>query len=142
MLLRRETIEQVGGLDETFFMYGEDLDWCYRIKEAGWGIYPVFLFSAFALTMALRHAMKPAREFVPVLVGSSAATLLAGMLGMVTGYQHAVQFIERAPPDRRWLFLVGLREASNNMVAAGVAVVFVCILGTIGSYRLARRLSG
>ncbi|OMF88078.1 glycosyltransferase family 2 protein [Paenibacillus sp. FSL R7-0337] len=39
MLLRRETIEQVGGLDETFFMYGEDLDWCYRIKEAGWGIY-------------------------------------------------------------------------------------------------------
>ncbi|WP_410515267.1 glycosyltransferase family 2 protein [Paenibacillus sp. BR2-3] len=39
MLLRRETIEQVGGLDEDFFMYGEDLDWCYRIKEAGWGIY-------------------------------------------------------------------------------------------------------
>lgn len=39
MLLRRETIEQVGGLDEDFFMYGEDLDWCFRIKEAGWGIY-------------------------------------------------------------------------------------------------------
>ncbi|ULO08049.1 glycosyltransferase family 2 protein [Paenibacillus sp. 19GGS1-52] len=39
MLLRRETIEQVGGLDEEFFMYGEDLDWCYRIKEAGWGIH-------------------------------------------------------------------------------------------------------
>lgn len=39
MLVRRETIEQVGGLDEQFFMYGEDLDWCYRIKEAGWGIY-------------------------------------------------------------------------------------------------------
>ncbi|MGW9531108.1 glycosyltransferase family 2 protein [Paenibacillus terrae] len=39
MLVRRETIEQVGGLDETFFMYGEDIDWCYRIKQAGWGIY-------------------------------------------------------------------------------------------------------
>jgi GT2 family glycosyltransferase len=39
MLVRRETIEKVGGLDEEFFMYGEDLDWCYRIKEAGWGIY-------------------------------------------------------------------------------------------------------
>ncbi|WP_232061553.1 glycosyltransferase family 2 protein [Paenibacillus odorifer] len=39
MLLRRETIDQVGGLDEEFFMYGEDLDWCYRIKEAGWEIY-------------------------------------------------------------------------------------------------------
>lgn len=39
MLVRRETIEQVGGLDETFFMYGEDIDWCYRIKQAGWRIH-------------------------------------------------------------------------------------------------------
>ncbi|KZE68295.1 glycosyl transferase family 2 [Paenibacillus jamilae] len=39
MLVRKETIDQVGGLDETFFMYGEDIDWCYRIKQAGWGIY-------------------------------------------------------------------------------------------------------
>lgn len=39
MMVRRETIEQVGGLDEQFFMYGEDIDWCYRIKEAGWGIH-------------------------------------------------------------------------------------------------------
>lgn len=39
MLVRREAIEQVGQLDETFFMYGEDIDWCYRIKKAGWKIY-------------------------------------------------------------------------------------------------------
>ncbi|MEC0264331.1 glycosyltransferase family 2 protein [Paenibacillus anseongense] len=36
MLIRREAIDQVGMLDEEFFMYGEDIDWCYRIKEAGW----------------------------------------------------------------------------------------------------------
>jgi GT2 family glycosyltransferase len=39
MLVRREAISQVGLLDETFFMYGEDIDWCYRIKKAGWKIY-------------------------------------------------------------------------------------------------------
>lgn len=39
MIVRRETIEQVGLLDEDFFMYGEDVDWCYRMKQAGWGIY-------------------------------------------------------------------------------------------------------
>lgn len=39
MLVRSEVILEIGGLDETFFMYGEDIDWCYRIKQAGWGIY-------------------------------------------------------------------------------------------------------
>lgn len=38
MLVRAAVIHQVGLLDETFFMYGEDIDWCYRIKEAGWKI--------------------------------------------------------------------------------------------------------
>lgn len=39
MLVRNLAIKQVGMLDEEFFMYGEDIDWCYRIKQAGWGIY-------------------------------------------------------------------------------------------------------
>jgi GT2 family glycosyltransferase len=38
MLVRSATIDEVGILDETFFMYGEDIDWCYRIKTAGWKI--------------------------------------------------------------------------------------------------------
>lgn len=39
MFLRRKTLEEVGLLDEQYFMYGEDLDLCYRIKKAGWRIY-------------------------------------------------------------------------------------------------------
>jgi GT2 family glycosyltransferase len=39
MMVRREAIRQVGLMDETFFMYGEDLDWCYRIKASGWQVY-------------------------------------------------------------------------------------------------------
>ena len=38
MQVRREAIEAVGLLDEAFFMYGEDLDWAYRIKDAGWSV--------------------------------------------------------------------------------------------------------
>ncbi len=37
-LVRREVIDKVGMLDEDYFMYGEDLDWSYRIKQAGWKI--------------------------------------------------------------------------------------------------------
>jgi N-acetylglucosaminyl-diphospho-decaprenol L-rhamnosyltransferase len=38
MLVRREVVDQIGLLDETYFMYGEDLDWAYRMKRAGWKI--------------------------------------------------------------------------------------------------------
>ena len=39
MIIRREAIQQVGLLDETFWMYGEDLDWAYRMKRAGWKVF-------------------------------------------------------------------------------------------------------
>jgi GT2 family glycosyltransferase len=39
MFLRRQIIEQVGLLDEEFFMYGEDLDYCYRINQTTWKVY-------------------------------------------------------------------------------------------------------
>jgi len=38
MLIRAAALEQVGLLDEAFFMYGEDLDLCYRIKARGWRV--------------------------------------------------------------------------------------------------------
>lgn len=39
MLVRREAMREVGLLDDSFFMYGEDLDWAFRIKAAGWNVY-------------------------------------------------------------------------------------------------------
>ena len=39
LLVRKEVIEKVGILDENYIMYGDDLDWCYRIKQAGWKVY-------------------------------------------------------------------------------------------------------
>lgn len=38
LMVRREVVEKVGVLDENFIMYGDDLDWCYRIKQAGWKV--------------------------------------------------------------------------------------------------------
>jgi len=38
MFIRKEVLDEVGFLDETFFMYGEDIDLCFRIKQAGWKI--------------------------------------------------------------------------------------------------------
>ncbi len=41
MVIRREVIEDIGYLDELFFAYQEDADFCFRARQAGWRIYYV-----------------------------------------------------------------------------------------------------
>jgi hypothetical protein len=41
LMIRREVVERVGLLDERFFMYGEDTDWCYRTRRMGWKVFYV-----------------------------------------------------------------------------------------------------
>lgn len=41
MLLRREVIDQIGYLDERFFAYQEDADFCFQARQAGWKVYYV-----------------------------------------------------------------------------------------------------
>ncbi len=38
LMLRREVYEQIGGLDEKYIMYSEELDWCKRARLAGWRV--------------------------------------------------------------------------------------------------------
>jgi GT2 family glycosyltransferase len=38
LLIRKETLDAIGGFDERFFMYAEDLDWCWRAHDAGWSV--------------------------------------------------------------------------------------------------------
>ncbi len=36
LMVRKDVIERVGGLDEQFFFFAEETDWCHRIQQAGW----------------------------------------------------------------------------------------------------------
>jgi len=38
LLLRRAAVEEAGGFDEDFFMFSEEVDLCYRLREAGWKV--------------------------------------------------------------------------------------------------------
>jgi hypothetical protein len=39
MMIRREVLDRIGPLDEDYFMYAEDIDFCYRAGLAGWAVY-------------------------------------------------------------------------------------------------------
>jgi len=38
LMIRRKVVDNIGKLDERFFIYGEELDWCLRAKKAGWKV--------------------------------------------------------------------------------------------------------
>jgi len=68
MLVRQEAIKQVGLMDEQFFMYGEETDWCYRFKQAGWKI--VFTPDAQIIHLGGQSSKKIATEMGLQLRGS------------------------------------------------------------------------
>jgi N-acetylglucosaminyl-diphospho-decaprenol L-rhamnosyltransferase len=59
LMARREAIEQVGPMDERFFMYSEELDWCRRFREAGWRV--VYVPTA----QILHHEGKSSEQVLP-----------------------------------------------------------------------------
>jgi N-acetylglucosaminyl-diphospho-decaprenol L-rhamnosyltransferase len=64
MQVRRDAIAQIGLLDETFFMYGEDLDWAFRIKSQGWKIiYHPAVTVKHVKRAASRQSPRAQREF-------------------------------------------------------------------------------
>ncbi len=59
LLVRREVVQQVGALDEGYFMYSEELDWCRRIRQAGWKV--VYLPAA----RVIHYAAKSSDQVAP-----------------------------------------------------------------------------
>jgi N-acetylglucosaminyl-diphospho-decaprenol L-rhamnosyltransferase len=70
LLVRREAFEAVGGFDEDFFMMSEEVDWCYRFRQAGWKVlfYPgaevVHVLTASANPAMFRHLVRGHLRFL------------------------------------------------------------------------------
>ncbi len=65
MMVRTSVAREVGLLDEAFFMYGEDLDWAYRIKQYGWKIvyYPTVTVYHYKRAASSRRPIPSIRAF-------------------------------------------------------------------------------
>ncbi len=56
LIARAEALAEVGALDERFFLYSEETDWCYRFHRAGWGVAHLPVMS---ITHHSSHASRP-----------------------------------------------------------------------------------
>jgi GT2 family glycosyltransferase len=95
-MIRRETLEQIGLLDEDFFMYAEDIDWCYRAVKSGWHVYYVGEIGVYHYnrgssekTSEQADRLRQLRtgsllHFYTKHYGRLAASLLQGMMSMKT----------------------------------------------------------
>lgn len=75
MLVRAEVMQQIGLMDEAFFMYSEEVDWCYRCQQAGWKIF-----------------FTPEVETVHLWGGSSQAVKVETLIRL---YRSRVQFFRK-----------------------------------------------
>lgn len=57
LMVRREAAEQVGWLDQDYFIYVEEVDWCWRIRQAGWQIWCV------PRAVIIHHEAQSTRKF-------------------------------------------------------------------------------
>jgi hypothetical protein len=119
MLVRREAMEQVGLLDEDYFLFLEETDWCYRIKKAGWKIYHIPQAEVFHFQGKSADAYKERAK--------------------VEYYRSRYHFFKKNRGRLQWLILViGL------MARLGVELIFTfiaCFFTLFGIKKWRRKLS-
>lgn len=131
MLVRREAIDEVGVMDERFFMYAEETDWCYRFKKAGWDV--VFTPAAQIIHLGGQSAAKrPVAMIIQLRLSilgfirkhrGRFARLIAGLL-------TAMFFIVRLPVWLARTFYPARRaEATAKLQAYAMGVVYALFGG-------------
>jgi hypothetical protein len=110
------------------------------LREAGWPIYPILALGLSGLVLSLRYSLFPQRSLRSLTLGLLAATVVMGVLGMVLGLQHSAEAIPGAPPDMKWIFLIGFKEAANCLDGALLCVLPASLAMGVGSWKIGKRL--
>jgi N-acetylglucosaminyl-diphospho-decaprenol L-rhamnosyltransferase len=101
MLVRRQVFEELGGFDETYFMYGEDVDLCWRAHRAGWGV-------AYVPSASVTHQGGVTTKRVPYRM-------------LVAHHRSALRFAGRSLSGPRRLALPAIAAALGIRLVAEVA---------------------
>jgi hypothetical protein len=100
MMVRRDALDQVGLLDEDYFLFLEETDWCYRMKRAGWKIYHVPQAQVYHFQGKSAEAMKKRAR--------------------IEFYRSRYHFFKKNRGHLQWfLLLIGL------MIRLGIELIFI-----------------
>ncbi len=110
------------------------------IREGGWPMYPILALALGGLALSLRYAFFPQRSLRALTISLIVSTVVMGLLGTVLGIQHSAEAIPDVDREMRWIFIIGLREASNCVVAALALSLPACLAVGIGSWRISKRV--
>ena len=143
MMVRREIILKSGGLDEDFFMYGEDEEWCSRIKRDGW---KVIYYPAATIIHLHRFSSRQARRALQVIECMSPLLVLhkrrGFMIAWLANWIMLCALLFRLPV---WLLLDGLHtirgSAQKGLLRSRFAVTFAHVKGIFQPVWLPQKLA-
>lgn len=103
----------------------------------GWGMYPTLIFGVFLIAASARYAVRPDKRLVPLQISLGLTTLFAGCLGFVTGVIKSLDALDGVPPEKRWIWLLGVGESLNDIGLALALVIIASLAAAVGALRLA-----
>jgi hypothetical protein len=104
----------------------------------GFPMWVTLVFGALSIGAAARYAVRPERRIVPLVVSLGSMTFLSGSLGFVTGVIKSFGSLDMVPPDRRWIWMLGVSESLVNVAFALGLVAFATLAMVVGAWKLSR----
>jgi N-acetylglucosaminyl-diphospho-decaprenol L-rhamnosyltransferase len=125
LLVRRQASEEVGGLDEGYFMYAEEVDWCYAMKQRGWQVWyqpDARIIHYGGASSCHRRTQREADlyrgrvRFFRKHYGDAAAVRLKMLIYGLTGVKIVVhRTLRLISHNRRGRNVVGMRDLSASL---------------------------
>jgi hypothetical protein len=107
----------------------------HSFELGGPGMIPTAIFGVLLVAAAVKYALSPEKRWVPLMLSLGLMTLFAGSLGFVTGMIKSCSAIGTAPPDERYVTVIGLGESLHNIALALVLCLLAAMATAVGALR-------
>lgn len=111
-------------------------------RLGGWGMFPTLICGALTIAVSVRYAARPERRFIPLLVTTNVMTIVAGMLGFVTGLIATANYMHQVEQTKVPLItVIGAGESLHNIALALILMMLAAIASSVGAFRSSRDLA-